>query len=51
MRCNICKEELKTTFLDKILGTVVKDAKGKRHHICPECQRKLGSKEEIMKKL
>jgi hypothetical protein len=51
MRCDICKQELKTTFLDKIVGTVVKGAKGKRHHVCPECQSKHATKSEILAKL
>lgn len=51
MKCKICKKKIEETFLEKILGTYVKDAKGKKHNICPECQKKYKTKEEILKKL
>ncbi|MFO8016552.1 MAG: hypothetical protein R6U32_05595 [Candidatus Woesearchaeota archaeon] len=50
-KCEICGKKIEETFLKKILGTFVKDSKGKKHLVCPECQEKLGSKEEILKKL
>ena len=43
----IHSKKIETIFLDKILGTVVKDEKGKKHSICFECQKKLKTKEEI----
>ena len=51
MKCKICKKKIEETFLEKILGTYVKDAKGKKQNICPECQKKYKTKEEILKKL
>lgn len=43
MKCEICKEKVETTFLGKILGTYVKDAKGKKHTVCTRCQRLQGN--------
>ncbi len=51
MKCEICKKKIEETFLKKILGTVVKDKKGKKHNVCSSCQKKLGSKEKILEKL
>ena len=49
MKCEICNKAIETTFLNKLLGTHVKDSKGKLHSICFECQKKFRSKEEILK--
>ena len=49
MKCSICNKTIETTFLNKLLGTYVKDSKGKLHSICFECQKKFASKEEILK--
>jgi len=51
MKCEICRKTLGETFLKKIIGTVVKDGKGKKHTVCFECQKTLRTKEEILKKL
>jgi len=51
MKCEICKKTLGETFLSKIIGTYIKDAKGKKHTVCSECQGKLGQKKEILKNL
>ena len=51
MKCSICSAKIDTTFLIKIIGSYVKDEKGKKHVICNECQKKLKSKEEILKNL
>jgi hypothetical protein len=51
MKCEICKKTIAETFLKKIVGTYVKDIKGKKHTICFECQQKFKTKEEILKKL
>jgi len=48
MKCEACKSKIETTFLSKILGTYVKDEKGKKHTICFECQKKFKGKEEIL---
>ena len=37
------------TFLKKISGTYVKDNKGKKHTVCFECQKKLKTKEDLLK--
>ncbi len=50
MKCEICKEKLEETFLHKPLGTVVKDAKGKKRWVCSACQ-KGKAKDEILEKL
>ncbi|MBI2655209.1 hypothetical protein HYX06_02180 [Candidatus Woesearchaeota archaeon] len=49
MKCGICSKTIETTFLGKILGTHVKESKGKLHSVCFECQKKFKSKEEILK--
>lgn len=51
MKCEICKKKIEYTFLKKILGTVIKDDKGKKHIVCSECQKNLKTKEEILKNL
>lgn len=52
MKCSLCKQKIDATFLDKILGTYVKDAKGKRHAVCVHCQRRhKNNKEAILKAL
>lgn len=51
MKCEICGKKIATTFLKKIVGTVVKDEKGKKHNICFECQKKFQSKKEILDNL
>jgi len=50
MKCSVCSKKIETTFLNKILGTMMK-VDGKEKHICPECQGKLKTKEEIIKNL
>jgi hypothetical protein len=51
MKCDICKKAIETTFLEKPIGTYVKDKKGKKHMVCPECQKRLGTKVEMVKAL
>ena len=51
MKCAICGSKVPETFLAKIIGTFVKDAKGKKHAVCSGCQQSLGSKEKIVEKL
>jgi len=44
-KCNLCKKELATTFLDKIIGTIIKTGEGetsKTIYICPSCQKEHG---------
>ena len=51
MKCEICKNKVNETFLRKLIGTYIKDDKGKKHTVCFECQKKFNSKEEILKNL
>ncbi|HIH05420.1 TPA: hypothetical protein HA372_01190 [Candidatus Woesearchaeota archaeon] len=48
MKCDICSAKIETTFLGKIRGTYVRDAKGKQKAACFECQRKLVTKEALL---
>jgi len=50
MKCEICNQKIEEIFLNKILGTVIKDKKGKKHYICSACQ-KNNTKEEILTKI
>lgn len=38
MKCDECGKEIKKTFLNKIIGTVVKKD-GKKLYLCNECQK------------
>ncbi|MBI3050873.1 hypothetical protein HYY74_00260 [Candidatus Woesearchaeota archaeon] len=49
MKCDVCRKLIGTTFLKKPVGTFVKDSKGKPHPVCFECQKKLNTKEAILK--
>lgn len=51
MKCEICKGKIENTFLSKIDGTIIRDSKGKKRYVCSDCQRKLKTKEEILKNL
>jgi uncharacterized protein with PIN domain len=51
MKCDICGKKLGETFLEKVIGAVVKDAKGKKHWVCDDCQRSLKDKDAILAKL
>jgi hypothetical protein len=48
MKCEICSQNVKETFLKKILGTYVKDAKGKKHIVCQLCQKQNQGKKRII---
>tara|TARA_Y100000310_G_scaffold314926_1_gene364846 strand:- start:268 stop:426 length:159 start_codon:yes stop_codon:yes gene_type:complete len=48
MKCEICKKNIQTTFLKKLIGTIVKNDKGKKLGVCFECQKKFNSKKEII---
>ncbi|MFH1316187.1 MAG: hypothetical protein ABII01_01595 [Candidatus Woesearchaeota archaeon] len=50
-KCEACKEKITETFLKKLVGTVVKDSKGKKHYICQKCQKKFPTKKEILIKI
>ena len=51
MKCGICGKKIEITFLQKIVGTIVKDAMGKTHYACPGCQRRFAKKEDLLKEL
>ena len=50
-KCEICSDKIAQTFLGKLIGTYLKDAKGKKHTVCRNCQKQLGSKAKILEKL
>jgi uncharacterized protein with PIN domain len=50
-KCEICNSKIETTFLGKIIGTIVKDKKGKKHAICFACQKINPDKEAVLSKL
>ena len=50
MKCELCKASIEELFLGKMKGTIIKDAKGKHHTVCFDCQRKF-KKEEMLAKL
>lgn len=51
MKCEICSRKIEETFLKKIVGTVVKDDKGKKHNVCFECQKKFPEKDKQLENL
>lgn len=51
MKCEICKNKINETFLSKLIGTYIKDDKGKRHTICFECQKKFKDKKQILENI
>jgi len=50
MNCDICKKKVEQTFLNKLIGTYVKNSKGKKKIVCPACQ-KTNTKEELKEKV
>jgi len=51
MKCEICNNKVNETFLGKIIGTNVKDEKGKQHAVCFECQKKFNTKKAILENI
>lgn len=51
MNCEVCGRKIGTTFLNKIVGTYVKDSKGKKHSVCFECQRKFPEKAMLLQQI
>ena len=52
MKCSLCKAPIEETFLEKIRGSYLKDAKGKKYPICAACQATYqNDKDEMLKKL
>ncbi len=50
MKCEVCKKDVEKTFLNKPIGTYMKDSKSKKRLVCNNCQ-KTYKKEEILTKL
>ncbi|MFH0808813.1 MAG: hypothetical protein V1888_04325 [archaeon] len=51
-KCELCKKEIKTTFLDKLNGTTIKTGEGetsKLHYVCSFCQKE--HKDRLKEKL
>ncbi|MBT6689829.1 hypothetical protein HN903_00715 [archaeon] len=45
-KCALCNQEIKTIFLDKLQGTIIRTGEGetsKTHHICSSCQKEHGN--------
>jgi hypothetical protein len=51
MKCEITGQELQTTFLGKIIGTVVKDERGKKHYISSQAQKTFATKKEVLEQI
>lgn len=51
MKCSICKQRIATTFLEKLVGTYVRDAHGRKQPVCSACQKRLGSAEALRAEL
>jgi len=51
MKCDVCGHKINKIFLDKVVGTCVKDSKGKKRWVCPDCQKTLKTKDNILKRL
>jgi len=50
-KCTICKTKIQQTFLKKIVGTYIKNEKGKRLPVCFECQQKFKTKKEMLENI
>ncbi len=51
-KCEICKEKVSTTFLNKVLGTIIYDQNNKKHIVCKNCQNKFNNdKAEMLKNI
>ena len=42
-KCSLCKEKVDTTFLNKPIGTWIRDKKGKKQLVCNNCQKKFSA--------
>jgi len=52
MKCEVTGKDIEKTFLGKILGTVVKDEKGKKHFVSAAVQTQYkNNKSEILKQI
>ena len=48
MKCDICRETIATQYLEKPLGTVVKNEKGKKYWVCNACQAKFHNDKAVL---
>ncbi|MBN2141808.1 hypothetical protein JW711_00615 [Candidatus Woesearchaeota archaeon] len=39
MKCDVCGAKIETTFLQKVLGTYIRNEKGKKKLVCSQCQK------------
>lgn len=39
VKCDLCDGKIQTTFLNKLIGTFVRDKNGKKKVICNSCQK------------
>ena len=52
VKCNICKNQIKELFLEKLKGTIIKKSgSNKQYEVCFECQKKFKTKEEMLEKI
>lgn len=38
VKCDICGKKVETTFLGKLVGTIIKNGSGKKKTVCKNCQ-------------
>ena len=51
-KCSVCNNKIAELFLNKIKGTIVKkEGSSKQYSVCFECQKKLKTKEAILKQI
>jgi len=49
MKCELCKKNIETTFLGKIMGTFIMKGK-KKYALCFECQKQQGNERDVIEK-
>ncbi|AJF61557.1 TPA: hypothetical protein HA239_04315 [Candidatus Woesearchaeota archaeon] len=50
-KCSICGKKIEEIFLGKILGTYIRNEKGKQYAVCFECQKKFSTKDELLRNI
>ncbi len=48
VKCDVCGQKIRLTFLNKIIGTVVRDKDGKKKTVCSDCQKKHKDLKEVL---
>ena len=51
VKCSVCGKNVETTFLNKLIGTYIKNKKGKKVAVCFECQKKFPDKDKLLEHL